>query len=175
MNKKIQAAVAIAVAVLAYVLVTTYPRWSAAKWQEFSSEEGRFSVLMPGVPAVKTQNLRDTQVAMHMFTADHASSSFMASYFDSGQSAVPADSLLDRARDGSIQNTQGHLISEEKITVDGYPGRAFKSVARGNNFVSSRIYLVEGRLYMLMVVHPENESSDAPKFLQSFKLLHAHV
>src|SRR5262245_57300621 len=135
MNKKLQAAVAISTAVLAYLLVTTYPKWIRANWQEFSSQEGQFSALMPGVPEAKTQNLRDTQFVRHMFTANHDSSSFMASYFVSGKATVPADTLLDRARNGSIQNIRGHLISKKKIPIDGYPGRAFNSTARGNNFV----------------------------------------
>ena len=171
MNNNVRSAIGIVVAVVVYLLVVNYPKWVQPHWQEFSSQEGKFTVLMPGEPKVKSQTLANTEVVLHMFTADRGYSAYMSSYFDLTPSSVPADTLLDRARDGSIRKMEGNLLSEEKITLNGYPGREYKSTARGDNFVDSRIYLADARLYMLSVVHKDRENSDTPRFFNSFKIL----
>ena len=174
MTKKAQVTVAVVAAVLAYVLVSTYPKWMPFRWQEFSSPEGRFAVLMPGVPEATTEVYRDRNIEMHMFTLDRGSSAFMASYFELGPTSTPPDVILDGARAGSIRKVEGALLSEEKLTLDGHPGREFKSTARGNQFVDTRMYLVDQRLYLPTAVHPDRESSDVPKFFSSFKILPTH-
>lgn len=171
MNKTVRSAIGIGAAIVALVLVSTYPKWMPVHWREFSSPEGRFSVLMPGTPAAETRTPKDQPIELHMFTVDQGSKAFMASYFDLAPSSVLPDAILDGARDGSVMNMQGTLIKEERITLDGHAGRAFQASARGNSFVETRMYLVDRRLYMLMVVRQDREEDkDAAKFLSSFKL-----
>jgi hypothetical protein len=171
MDKMVRGAIGIGFAIVAFVLVSTYPKWMPVHWKEFSSPEGRFSVLMPGNPAAETRTPKDQPAELHMFTVDQGSKAFMASYFDLAPTTVSPDAILDGARDGSIMNRQGTLIKEERTALDGHPGRAFQATARGNSFVETRMYLVDRRLYMLTVVRQNREEDkDAAKFLSSFKL-----
>ena len=64
------------------------------------------------------------------------------------------------------------LTSEEKVSLDGNPGRSFSADAGANGRLKARIYLVKNRLYQVFVGGSQDKVSDADaqKFLDSFKL-----
>jgi hypothetical protein len=84
--------------------------------------------------------------------------------------------LLDSSRDGAVNNLGGTLVSEEVIDLAGNPGRSLVISANANQeqtaTINSRIYLVENRLYQVLVVSPEGTESleESLSFLDSFDL-----
>ncbi|SEU24951.1 hypothetical protein [Stigmatella erecta] len=83
----------------------------------------------------------------------------------------PEALLNSDGRDALINQVKGTLKSEEPITLDGYPGKAFiMGSDRGD--VRVRTYLVGPRLYTLLgVYNPGIPSPSVDAFLQSFTLI----
>jgi len=150
-------------------------------WSEFSSAEGAFSVLMPGAPTEETQT-QDTEMGaidVHSFTFEQGGVAYLVGYniFPAAviEAASPA-ALLNGARDGQAKAVNGTLVNEQEITLGAYPGRDVEILVEnsdGTSSLRSRTFLVEDRLYQVMVVGPKGQSSspDTIKFLDSFKLL----
>jgi hypothetical protein len=81
------------------------------------------------------------------------------------------DDLLDGARNGAVEKVKGKLESEEKITMNGFPGRELRIAAPGDLKLSARIYMVKARLYQTIVVAPKAKevAGNTKRFLDSFK------
>ncbi|MEP6707291.1 MAG: hypothetical protein ABJC05_07215 [Pyrinomonadaceae bacterium] len=85
---------------------------------------------------------------------------------------------LDKARDGAVGAVKGTLLSEEAISLGGYPGRELKVAAKNSDLdlvIRARIYDVGRRVYILE--HICQKSSDSPtvaektaRFFDSFKV-----
>src|SRR5215470_15018256 len=99
-------------------------------WKSFESKEGRFAVEFPGVPRQRS-NTRPTArfgtLEQHMFLLEVPNTGvFTVSYMDYPRGAMDKykpDQLLDDARDNALKIAKGKLISETKVTMNGFPGR----------------------------------------------------
>ena len=147
-------------------------------WKEFSSKEGRFSVLVPGTPSEQTQNL-DTGVGaidLHFFIVEQDGFQYLVSYNDYPDAMVreaDADKVLDGARDGVVANVQGRLLNEVKVWLADYPGRELRiRIPEGRQTMRTRLYFVGNRLYQVGVLSAEDSAAadEISKFLNSFKL-----
>jgi hypothetical protein len=160
-------------------LVGGFPSRSA--WEEFTSEKGRFSILMPGKP--KSQIIPvSTQIGtinVHALKANTGGFTYMVGYADYPeaivQSAMPG-AMLSGARDGAVANVQGKLIDERAVSLRIYPGRELKIEATEGSrmvMIQARIYLVNTRFYQVMVIGAKDRfsESNADAYLDSFKLL----
>ena len=80
--------------------------------------------------------------------------------------------VLNGAVEGAVNNVNGKLISEERITFNGYPGRRIKVSAQGA-FLYLNAYLVENSMFITQVITlVENDgNSDINKFRKSFDIL----
>ncbi len=152
-----------------------------AAWTEFKSEEGGFSILMPGTPTEETQT-QETELGgidVHMFTYEEDDVAYMIGYNVLPAAileASPADPMLDGACDGQVSSVNGTEVSRQEITLGAYPGRDLEirvDNTDGITTLHSRIFLVEDKLYQVMVVGRDGQSAaaDTTKFLDSFKLL----
>ena len=77
------------------------------------------------------------------------------------------------ARDGSVANVGGKLVSERHITLEGFPGRELTvSVhAEGQSIeMLQRLYVVKERLYQQIVVYPVGQTPEAARFFDGFTL-----
>jgi hypothetical protein len=161
------------------VLIAFLTGCGQATWEEFSSREGAFSVLMPGRPTEKSQkaNTPAGAIEIHLFALEQGGFAYIVGYNDYPEAIVRAanvDKMLDGARDGAVSNTQGKLLSELIISMDKYSGRELRIEAPdGKHTTRVRIYMVKNRLYQALVVTSKEDSysSDVTKFLDSFKLL----
>jgi len=80
---------------------------------------------------------------------------------------------LDNARDVVIAAPKGRLTSERSLPLQKkYPGRELEIDAQGETRIRTRLYVVENRLYQLMVVGSSAwvMSKDALRFFESFQL-----
>jgi hypothetical protein len=146
-------------------------------WKEFASKEGRFKVLMPGTP---TQKQLDTESdfgkgVLHMNTVQSGKTMYGANYcdFPAKIKEVPIKQVLDSSRDGAVANLEGKLASEQDLKLGDHPGREIRiEVAGGKQLFRARVYLVEQRLYQVVVFGTKDAatSKEADKFLDSFQL-----
>ncbi len=153
-------------------------------WKEFSSQEGFFSVLLPGTPAQQSQKINTTAGPLDYFT--YALQTGLASYFIAYVDfpEVPDDAsgvkkILDGGRDGALAIANGKLIAEAEISLKGIPGRAL-TIEGANALIKARVYLAGLRLYILMMVTNKEQAASpesvklyeatVSRFLDSFKL-----
>ena len=149
-------------------------------WPTFDSPEGRFSVLMPTKPTVETKDIDSAvgKLTMYAYSSSSSVGYFMVSFGDYPREAVDAaqrEAVLDGVRGGVLKGLEAEIISDEKITFEGYPGREFKAkrTLEGNEIVFNwKIVLVGRRLYQLAAATSKDNagSPEIAKFLTSFKL-----
>ncbi len=144
----------------------------ASDWINHSDALGRFSISMPAKP-VKSEQLIDTEsgkLTNNVFLAQTGNGAFLVSYVDH---AVPQDpqKALGRVRDGAVNGIKGTLVSSTSISHKGFPGLEFQASAQGSVY-TSRIYLVNSRLYQIVVVaQPKSEGSkEINRYFASFDL-----
>jgi hypothetical protein len=82
--------------------------------------------------------------------------------------------VLQSACEGTVENYHGTTKSNAPLVLDGFPGRELVFSGRYQNrpaSVRARIYLVESRLYYLIVTRydAEVEIADAARFFDSFR------
>jgi hypothetical protein len=143
--------------------------------QPFSSADGRFSILMPGAPKYESTNV-DTAagtLVMHSYMVEDAGMAYGVIYSDYPDFMKDADpqAVLDGGRDGAVAKIKGTLISETPLTLGGYPGRDI-TVSAGTLGFRSRIYLVNTRIYSVIVTGPTDKLKlpRVDEVLDSFKL-----
>ena len=123
-------------------------------WQEFTSAEGKFSVLFPGRPAHRDSTMESGigKVTTHRFELDTDLAYYYVSYADipSVGALTPEQNkeMLDGTRDRAISG-DNRLISEREISIGGVPGRELL-VSNGDLALKSRFVVIEGRLYQLI-------------------------
>ena len=164
-------------AVVCLLLAMCQGNAQPAEWKEFASKDGRFTVLFPGTPE---QSKADTESdfgkgVLHMNTVQVGRTMFGAHYcdFPPDVKKVPLKQVYDSSRDGAAENMQGKLMSEKEVKLGDHPGREIQiSVANGRQLFRARVYLVEQRLYQVVVFGTKEAatSKDADKFMDSFKL-----
>ncbi len=151
-----------------------------ANWQAFSPAGGNFSVLMPGEPADKsrTQDSPSGQATTHLYIYSTNDAAYAVSYTDRPASTAGDDpqQFLNRLRDAQAAKSGGKLLAESPIRLaNAWPGlelRASVSQGDGKHAMRTRMYLVNKRLYQVLVILPQDQlsSPDVEKFLDSFKL-----
>jgi hypothetical protein len=153
-----------------------------ANWKALVSQDGRFTVALP---SSHTQSKKKITTATGQLDATivvaegRNDSCFVVSYCDFPLKELKADSVekrLEQACKGAVEKSGGKLRGAEKpIQLDGkHPGREIVIEKKGEVIAKMRIYLVERRLYQVMVLG--NGPIFAPKekdvgiFLDSFRL-----
>jgi hypothetical protein len=97
--------------------------WSLS-WQEFVAPDGRFSVLMPGIPEMQVNEV---------------------------QSGLAT--LLEDATGRGVAGVGGEVLEFQEIEQDGYPGRELRlEVADGDGQIHARFFLVDDRLYQISAI-----------------------
>jgi hypothetical protein len=84
------------------------------------------------------------------------------------------DEALESARDGRLRKTEGTVISQRRITAEGYPALEMQANARGNSIVDARIVVAGKRLDMIMAVTTARQDREPPtirRMFESFKIV----
>jgi TonB family protein len=154
-------------------------------WQEFHSAEGRFSVLLPGIPSKKNlqADTPDGKIYLHTYSLrlSNQSPQFGVSYAD-----LPVDikiedtrAIFNAARDDGLKAVKGKLLQEREDNHIGQPSRFYK-VQTSEGMIRSRTLFVKNRFYTLSFTTEGKQESAATaslndeaaaKFLDSFRLL----
>lgn len=152
-------------------------------WKEFTSVEGGFSVLLPGVPKEVVREIDSPfgKAQGHYFNL------FMFADFGFSYTNLPlnienpeaAKKLLDYTRDGMLARFKGKLLEEKDIKLDGHPGRFFKIELASGDLARHKVFIVGNRAYQVIFISKFRDvppavlnfhESAATNFLSSFKL-----
>ena len=145
-------------------------------WHKFKSDAGRFSVDIPCVPKIETEDIKGidgtSQQVYHGCNGDGGY--FIVSYVDLDISAG-SKSVLDKYLDGIIKGAEATLVSDTPISLQSYPGRTVITsgrVGEADVLYNWRIYLVGKRVYGVGVatLKEKGGSPDINKFLSSFAI-----
>jgi hypothetical protein len=150
----------------------------APAWSEFSTAEGRFKVLMPGIPVSQTLTLEmhNARIVHHSYLSSKRGVTCVVDYVDLAPEVVDpnhAKILFDEARDQFIKDSQGKLATETPISLEGYPGREVRLHVYGGEAVA-RFYLVGDRFYQLAIIAANpapNPNGEIDNFFSSFKII----
>ncbi len=150
---------------------------SASEWKEFSSPEGKFSILFPGTPTTGYRPAgadSDTSVT-YVTNFQREEKAWTVAYFD--LPTVPSDEqsikkLFDQTRDRMLKMYSSRLASEEDMILMNYPVRAFRTKPDDRNRVFyTRICLVRQRLYQVWALtgRDKEKSDDVVRYFDSFR------
>jgi hypothetical protein len=149
---------------------------NAAGWDRFTSEEGRFSVLMPGVPEpdeVTTTPSEHGPYTTHMIILRQPRNVFLIGWvdYDPGFN-FNRQAELEMNRDLFVKGVKATLLTSKALTIDGYPVIEFTAENPQRTF-TSRVYMVGRRPYQIVIGSPkgENDSVNINRFLNSFKVI----
>lgn len=154
-------------------LMLTSEHLAGQALSQFSSAEGQFSILVPGKPKAGTYVLRtrDASVTAHAFSASSSSMGLMCGYYDFPSPQADVERIFDNTRDGSLKYINGKLLHEEKVTLDGYAGRRFRSTGIRNVFLDEEMFLVGQRMYLITITTAtRTPNSDIGRIFASFRL-----
>ena len=151
-----------------------------AGWIRYAVPEGRYSVAMPTKPTESKKKITTATVQLDAVVAvaeGRLDSYFVVSYCDYPAKELKADSIdkrLDQGARAAVENARGKLRSEKPIKLDGHPGREIVIEKDGEVIAKMRIYLVDRRLYQVMVLGSgpifAAKEKDVGIFLDSFRL-----
>jgi hypothetical protein len=153
---------------------------AAGAWQTYTSDEGRYSVELPGRPKTRTET-KPTPLGpiVVKFTYAEATpeSVFMVNHCDLPVARATDDprAIFDDGCAEAMASSQGKQQSSKDVTFEGFPGREviFNGTQRGRSFrCHTRLLLVGRRLYQTMWIGSgEEPAADVERFLASFKLI----
>ena len=143
-------------------------------WAKFTSDEGRFSVVMPGVPedSVETKPSDHGPYTTHMFVLRHQGKVFLIGYVDYDPSFnFNRQAELEMNRDNFIKNLNATLLNTRSLRIDGYQVLEFTAEAPQRIF-RSRVYMVGRRPYQIVIGSPKgvDDSVTINRFFNSFKV-----
>jgi hypothetical protein len=154
-----------------------------AGWKVFASKDGRFTVHMPKEPMDPKKQVVKTgtgELNVTLVIAEGRQDSyFVVSYSDFPPAVLKKgeeEMRLDQACNGAVESSRGKLrgVAKPIELAGGYAGREIVIEKDGAVIAKMRIYLVENRLYQIMVLGSgtifSSKEKDVGIFLDSFRL-----
>lgn len=154
-----------------------------SQWKLFTAPDGRFTVLMPGMPkrVTQTQKTFMGEINLEIFLGQPpkqevaylvAFNDFPDSY---GQMNNPQE-ILNNAQEMALKTTQSNLVSQRDIrSYNGHPGKEIEYINSGGKITRNRMYFAEGRLYQVMVITTKKQQKYLAKsitgYLNSFNVV----
>ncbi|HXK59407.1 MAG TPA: hypothetical protein PLP42_05875 [Acidobacteriota bacterium] len=140
--------------VLTITVLTSGCSWQERPWIPFRSSEHGFIALFPTEPTRKDQtvNTESGPITNHVYTARHGQTvyTFAVADLPGEVEVVDQKAVFDDARDGAVANTQGTLLSELIIEVEGNSGREIEISVAEQVTCIARVFLVGDHLYQAM-------------------------
>jgi hypothetical protein len=156
----------------------------AQEWINYKNTDLKFSVDFPAEPKVQDQEVSTAvgNLTMNMFMVEQsANTSAKNLVYMVIHSIYPlnaddidtetAQQMLDGSVNGAVSNVGGKLISVEKITKEGVPGRQVKIEVQGS-FLYINLFLKGNVVYAVQTICSANSDGnpDIEKFLNSLKI-----
>lgn len=165
--------------VLVASAVANYDKLLPHRWQTYTAPDNSFTVELPGKPLSETTQAPieggGTKPMTLVSVKPTTRTAYMCSYAeDENIGSKSPDEVLEAARDGSLSKTQGTVISQKRLTVQGYPALEIQARARGNSLLDARIVVAGKRLYVIMAVatgEQDREANAIRRIFDSFKVM----
>jgi hypothetical protein len=138
-----------------------------ARWENFRSTTGRFSVDFPGKPKVESKENK-----YYFFSASDNEKFCLLTYADAETTKEAQDFLSKSAR--SIVEANGLTITKSKdISIKNNSGKEFTIKTTDSNTIAgtARAYLVGKRRYVMFEVYKNPRDQASKRFVDSFKLI----
>jgi hypothetical protein len=144
------------------------------RWAQFSSPNGRFSVLMPEIPEEKTETTDSANgpYTTHLFIVKDTTSVYLIGWVDYDPSFnFNRQAELEANRDNFVKGISATLTSSRATVVDGYSTIEFTAETADRIF-KSRVFMVGRRPYQLVIGSPKgtDDSASVVRFFNSFKV-----
>jgi hypothetical protein len=145
------------------------------EWKSYSYPADGFQASYPSAPEIQKRNIPTDAGTFELrsYIAQDGDVAMFVGVCDYGSQVTGKDPqvLLQGAKNGALQNSNSHLVSEKKITLGVYPGVEFEAVSDAAHF-TVRIYMVGTTLYQTLVVAPLGKPyAGTTQFLDSFQLI----
>lgn len=115
-----------------------------------------------------------TKLGGHIYIGQHGGDAYIASCSELSRHVTVTDAnvqdLLDRARDGATSDAK--IVSEKRLTVQGYPARDLQTKTNDGYFVRLRLIIARQQLYQVLFVTDPGKAN-APEiepYINSFHL-----
>jgi len=146
-----------------------------AEWKSYSYPADGFSASFPSQPDLQKRDVPTDAGSFQLrsYIAQEGSVAMFVGVCDYGAAVTgkDPDALLQGAKNGALQNSKSHLLSEQKITLGVYHGVEFEAESDAAHF-SARVYIVGTTLYQTLVVYPLGAPyAGTTRFLDSFQLI----
>lgn len=143
-------------------------------WAQFSSDTGRFSVLMPEIPEEKTETTDSAHgpYTTHLFIVKDTTSVYLIGWVDYDPSFnFNRTAELEANRDNFVKGINATLVSSRATTIDSYSAIEFTAETTDRVF-KSRVYMVGRRPYQIVIGSPKGMDDTAlvNRFFNSFKV-----
>ena len=143
-------------------------------WVKFTSDTGRFSVLMPEVPQEQTETTQSEHgpYTTHLFIVRDPQNVYLIGWVDYDPSFnFNRQSELDANRDNFVKGIKATLISSRTLTLDGFQALEFSAETADRTF-KSRVYMVGRRPYQIVIGVPKGDEDPVlvNRFFNSFKV-----
>jgi hypothetical protein len=166
--------------VLVASAVANYDKLLPHRWQTYTAPDKSFTVELPGKPSIETIQAPieggGTKPMTLVSVKPTNSTVYTCSYADDEYMGNKSpDEVLDTARDGSLSKTQGTVISQKRVTVQGYPALEMQARVRGHSLLDARIVVVGKRLYLIVAVatiEQDRDTSAIQRMFETFKVIH---
>jgi len=171
--------IALAALIIAIMLCgLTAVRWNRFlpyHWRKVDLPDAQFSISFPG-NATASQDTYTASDGSKFISSKLTSSPakgviYAVNWWDnSAQNDISTDELFVSFRDCGMKAFGGRVVSEKKLTVQGYPAQDTAVLAAGGVVAVNRVIRIHSRLYSLWVIDRLGhlEKSDIKKFLDSF-------
>ena len=157
---------------------------SSQQWKKIKVKEGNFSILFPGKPTRRIENISTAagNIKGYIYTYSDESdesdkkTTFLIMYSDFPEELMRtanAERVLESTVNGQIGSLKGRMISSKKIYLnDTYPGIEVEYKSNRITFLT-RVYLKENRLFQILAGSSNitKDRNDIKKFLTSFKII----
>lgn len=153
---------------------TPTPAVIADGWVNFTSEAGRFAVLLPETPTDKQETVQSEHgpYTTHLFVGKGMKSVFLVGWVDYDPNFnFNVTGEMNLNRDNFINGVKATLINNKTVTVDGYQAIEFTAETPQTLF-KSRVYMVGRRPYQLVSATAKgvDDSINIDRFFNSFKV-----
>ncbi len=164
--------------VIAYAIISFFTGGDKLKdFEPFHNEEGRFTVLFPGEPERKLEQVQTPigTLELVMYNAGSKKTGFIVGYADYPQEMIDnssVDKMLDGARDGAVANVEGELVSEKVLDFYSNQAREIEVKVPKQGTIKARLILIGNRLYQVMAISQSKSILEerSPEFFDSFKV-----
>lgn len=146
--------------------------------ETYHSTDGRFSVIVPGGTMAESTFPGAGPMfegsTVHSLVNSQEGATLAVLYADAAPgylSATPLDTVLDDAAQANVATTNGTLVSQTTMTIDGQPARD-QHITGPRADYEFRLVVIAGRLYSISATGTADQVAAASSrvFLDSFEI-----